>query len=192
MKFQQSKAQRQYKKRGAKIIQLRKKGLTYNQIQKILKCSKSTISYHCGKNQSEKKRVRGRKPHPLCKKVSSFKTRCTAASWRTFRIKIKTFKRRNQHRNKVKVINNYTCEDVVNKLGKNPLCYLTGRRINLKDPKSYSLDHVIPVSKGGTNELDNLEITCASANFAKADMTLKEFYNLCEEILAWRDKRANK
>lgn len=33
-----------------KIIELRKKGLTYNQIKNELKCAKSTISYHCQKN----------------------------------------------------------------------------------------------------------------------------------------------
>lgn len=192
MKPQQSKHQKKYKKQGASIRRLRKKGLSYNEIQKIVKCSKSTISYHCGKNQSEKKRVLGRKPHPLCRKVASFKTRCTASSWKTFRIKIKTFKRRNQVRNKVKVVDNYTCEDVVNKLGASPRCYLTGKVINLKDPRSYSLDHVIPVSQGGTNELKNLEITSARANSAKADMTLKEFYKLCEEVLKWRDKKNRK
>ena len=192
MKPQQSKSQRKYKKQGASILRLRKKGLSYNQIQKTLKCSKATISYHCGKNQSEKKRVRGRKPNPLCRKVASFKTRCTAQSWKTFRIKVKTFKRRNQIRNKVKVINNYTCEDVVKKLGTSPCCYLTGKSINLKNPKSYSLDHIMPVSQGGTNELNNLEITCARANSAKADMTLQEFYKLCEDVLKWKDKKNRK
>lgn len=33
-----------------KIIELRKKGLTYNQIKNELKCAKSTISYHCKNN----------------------------------------------------------------------------------------------------------------------------------------------
>ena len=32
-----------------KIIKLRKEKRTYNEIQKILNCSKSTISYHCSK-----------------------------------------------------------------------------------------------------------------------------------------------
>ncbi len=32
-----------------KIIKLRKEGKTYNEIKKILGCSKSTISYHCSK-----------------------------------------------------------------------------------------------------------------------------------------------
>ena len=32
-----------------KIIELRKKGHSYNEIVRILNCSKSTISYHCSK-----------------------------------------------------------------------------------------------------------------------------------------------
>lgn len=33
-----------------KILKLRKKGLTYNEIKNELNCSKGTISYHCRKN----------------------------------------------------------------------------------------------------------------------------------------------
>ncbi len=35
-------------------------------------------------------------------------------------------------------------------------------------------DHVIPHSHGGTNELDNLVITCAACNFGKMEYTLEE------------------
>ena len=41
-----------------KILQLRNEGKTYKQIQEILKCSKSTISYHCGVGQKEKTKIR--------------------------------------------------------------------------------------------------------------------------------------
>lgn len=34
-----------------KILKLRKEGKTYNEIKKILGCAKSTISYHCTKNE---------------------------------------------------------------------------------------------------------------------------------------------
>lgn len=36
------------------ILQLRQEGKTYTEIQKILNCSKGTISYHCGDGQKEK------------------------------------------------------------------------------------------------------------------------------------------
>jgi hypothetical protein len=35
-------------------------------------------------------------------------------------------------------------------------------------------DHVVPHSSGGTNELDNLVITCAACNFGKMEYTLEE------------------
>ena len=61
-------------------------------------------------------------------------------------------------------------------------CYLTGTPINL-ETDSYCLDHILPVSKGGTNELDNMGITIPSANAAKSDLQLEEFFNLCKLIL---------
>lgn len=44
-----------------KILKLRKEGKTYDEIKEILKCSKGTISYHCGENQKEKARIRKNK-----------------------------------------------------------------------------------------------------------------------------------
>jgi DNA invertase Pin-like site-specific DNA recombinase len=43
------------------IIDLRSKGYTYNQIQKELGCSKSTISYHLGDGQIKKTKERTRR-----------------------------------------------------------------------------------------------------------------------------------
>lgn len=40
------------------ILKLRKEGKSYNEIQAILGCSKSTISYHCGNGQKEKSKNR--------------------------------------------------------------------------------------------------------------------------------------
>lgn len=40
------------------IIDLRSKGYTYNQIQNELGCSKGTISYHLGKDQTKKTKQR--------------------------------------------------------------------------------------------------------------------------------------
>ena len=37
-----------------KIIELRKNGLNYNEISNKLKCSKSTVSYHCSKIPTQK------------------------------------------------------------------------------------------------------------------------------------------
>lgn len=172
------------------ILKLRKQGKTYSEIQKALGCSKSTISYHCG-NGNEKLRVQAqvKKRKPICKKVSSFKGRCTKADYRKFRSKLKTFRRRS-HSNKTQsksIVNNisknYSCQDVINKIGASPICYLTGARIDLNKPQTYNLDHIVPSSKGGTNDLDNLGICLKEANQAKGDLTISELIQLCKAIL---------
>lgn len=43
-----------------KIIELRQKGYSYNQIVKRLGCSKGTVSYHLGKGQKEKNKLRNK------------------------------------------------------------------------------------------------------------------------------------
>jgi len=192
-----------FKPRKDDILRLRKKGLSYRTIAKKLGCSKATISYHCGKNKSEKKRVanqKKRKGFILAKKINSFKSKCSKAQWRGFRSKIKGFKKRKPSERcratttwRVHNISkNYTCKDVISKIGATPICYLTGRKIDLNNTTSYTLDHRIPTTLGGTNDLENLEICCKEANHAKAGLSLNDFYSLCEEILAWRDKQANK
>lgn len=182
-----------YKRRREDILSLRRQGLSYREIAKSLGCSKATISYHCGQNQSEKRRVKSQEKSPLCKKVGAFKARCTRASWRYFRHKVKTFKRRAPGRGRTKwrvhnISTPYDCNDVVEKIGAKPVCYLTGKKIDLNMPSSYNLDHIVPTSKGGTNDLDNLGITCINANQAKGSLSLEEFHKLCEDVLRWRDK----
>jgi len=177
------------------IIRLRSEGKTYNQIAKELSCSKSVISYHCGSG-SEKARVKKQvaNRHPLCRKVSGFKTRCSRSNYKELQYKLKTFKRKSSrsgnHTNTIvnSVSKNYTCKDVLKKIGDNPICYLTGKSIDLNKPETYNLDHIIPTSKGGTNDLNNLGLCLWEANVAKGSLSLEDFYDLCESILAWRDK----
>jgi 5-methylcytosine-specific restriction endonuclease McrA len=80
---------------------------------------------------------------------------------------------------------------VVKKIGENPICYLTGKSINLDHPETYNLDHIIPASRGGTNDLENLGICLKEANQAKGDLLLEELYDLCDSILSWRNKCQN-
>lgn len=180
------------KRRKEDILRLRKQGKSFGQISKQLGCSKSVISYHCG-NGSEKARVarNNKSAQPICKKVNSFKSRCSKSSYDTFKRKLKGFKRKgsnNSHSIVNNISKNYSCKDVVEKIGKNPRCYLTGKKINLEDTSAYHLDHITPTAKGGSNDLDNLNICLAEANQAKGQLTLKEFYKLCEDVLKWRGK----
>jgi 5-methylcytosine-specific restriction endonuclease McrA len=83
----------------------------------------------------------------------------------------------------------FKVDDLLNKIGDNPICYLTGRPINLLDGKSYHLDHIIPKNRGGTNTLDNCDIACKDANQAKSNLMYEEFIELCKEILDHQNKR---
>lgn len=52
---------------------------------------------------------------------------------------------------------------------------------------SKSLDHVIPVSRGGTNDPSNIKICHLSCNRAKARFTLDEWLDLCRRVCAHAD-----
>ena len=181
-------------RRKEDILRLKGEGYSLCSIAKILGCAKSTVSYHCSPLGREKKRVKKQTRKPLCRKVNMFKSRCTVRGWAKLRGKVKGFKKRmkgEKNRSHWRVNNlseNFNCEDVVEKIGLTPRCYLTGRKIDLNKPKEYNLDHIVPITLGGTNDLSNLGICCAEANHAKAGLALEDFYKLCEEILAWRNK----
>lgn len=174
------------------ILKLRSEGKTYTEIAEELKCSKSVISYHCGSGK-EKERVKSqvKDRHPIERKISSFRARVTrpvgTLHKERLRAKVKTFKRADSRGNTHGLVNNittnYTYKDVLKKIGKNPICYLTGEPINLDEPSTYHLDHIIPVSKGGTNDLSNLGICKKDANYAKGNLSLTELKILCKKIL---------
>lgn len=74
-------------------------------------------------------------------------------------------------------------DEAVKKLEENPICYLTGEKIDFSHPKRYALDHIIPRSKGGSNELSNLAFTTRVANQAKSDLLYEEFVALCKKVV---------
>lgn len=43
-------------------------------------------------------------------------------------------------------------------------------------PKATTLDHLLPVSKGGRYNLANLVVACSKCNSLKSNMTEQEFY----------------
>ena len=50
-------------------------------------------------------------------------------------------------------------------------------------PNSYHFDHIVPSSKGGTNDLSNMGAATRNANVSKSDMTLEEYLQLCHKVL---------
>ena len=180
-----------------KILELRSLGNTYNQIKNILGCSKGTISFHCGQGQKEKSRSRlakRRKNNPLLKKLEHFQEVNKPNNYIESLSKITNKKISTKlsskimrfSRNKKGEYNSmFTVKDLIEKIGDNPTCYLTGRSIDLNHSRSYHLDHVVPKSKGGDDSLDNCQIACREANIAKGDLSYNEFIKLCGEVLEY-------
>lgn len=162
------------------ILKLRSEGLSYRQIKNILGCSTSTISYHCGEGQKEKNRKR----HQKWKNNNPLKVKTDRFLSRGLKMKIRDFQR---NRDKGVFVNgrefNFNYSELLEKIENNPVCYLTGEEIDLKQTALYHFDHIKPVSKGGTNHLSNLGLTTKKANRAKGDLTLNEFLGLCEKVL---------
>lgn len=178
---------------GKQIIELRKQGLSYENIAKQVGCCKSTVSYHCKSQtrvKTSEKRERQRKEEPwkfyFSRRVSAFRTRkkrSTASytmckNWRKkFSGAVLRFRKRND------MIENYDYLEALEHVGGvNTHCYLTGLPINIKKD-DYQLDHILPVSKGGTNELSNMAIATIEANQMKGGLTNEELFYWCQKIL---------
>lgn len=180
---------------GKEIIRLKSLDYTYDEIVLQLKCSKSTVSYHCGEGQKVKTASRRKNrraiSHPFVSKTEWFKytknnrgyeysktirskRRCLYDRFFNFNRNVKTGER---------FMSEYTVEDVIAKFGESPTCYLTGDKIDIGKTRTYEFDHVIPRSKGGDNSLDNMGICTKEANQAKRDMCPDEFIFFCKKVL---------
>lgn len=70
-------------------------------------------------------------------------------------------------------------------------CYICGRiftswptRKDSNGGEMLSMDHIIPVCKGGTNDETNLAIACMSCNSKKFNMTYEELIIWCNKVIA--------
>lgn len=59
-------------------------------------------------------------------------------------------------------------------------CALTGRELS---PETASLDHRSPLSRGGTDTMDNAQIIDWQINKAKGTMSNEEFISMCIEVV---------
>ena len=60
-------------------------------------------------------------------------------------------------------------------------CALTGRELDIRTAE---LDHIVPRSRNGSDDLENLRLVVPAANAAKNGMTDAEFFALCRDVLA--------
>ena len=62
-------------------------------------------------------------------------------------------------------------------------CGICGKFIPLGE---YTIDHIIPLSKGGTNDLDNLQACCGFCNKAKDDSMGEDFFRRIQNIFLYQ------
>ena len=62
-------------------------------------------------------------------------------------------------------------------------CGICGRFIPLEE---YTIDHIIPLSKGGTNDPENLQACCSFCNKAKDDSVGDDFLRRIERIYLYQ------
>lgn len=151
------------------ILRLRQEGKTYTQIQDIVGCSRGTISYHCGEGQKEKTKERTIQSRRgirsiVLRKIDLFLNRNSSS-------RLEYTKRTDIH------------EQMYNKIISNPICYITGERIDLSDSKSYSLDHINPYYISQDNSIENLGLTTKDANQSKSYLTLQQYLELCKKVV---------
>jgi 5-methylcytosine-specific restriction endonuclease McrA len=183
----------------SKILELRGQGHSYDQIKAKLGCSKGTICFHCAPGQKEKSRIRSvkrRSASPLTTKIEQFccgKKKVVNEHYKRtqeiidkeiaikLRNKMSRFFRLKDKRSYGEYM--FTSQQLLEKIGSNPACYLTGQPIDLNKSRSYHLDHIVPKSRGGDDSLDNCQIACREANQAKGDLLVEEFLELCKKII---------
>lgn len=65
-------------------------------------------------------------------------------------------------------------------------CAMTGRALT---PETASLDHMVPVSRGGQHVMDNVQVVHSEINGAKRTMLPEEFLALCAEVVEHSKKK---
>jgi 5-methylcytosine-specific restriction endonuclease McrA len=80
-----------------------------------------------------------------------------------------------KHARRAKMVGRYTAEDIAAIVNEQDgCCYYCGRALS-RDRKERHVDHMTPVSRGGTNWPDNIAVACADCNLRKGALTADEF-----------------
>ena len=51
--------------------------------------------------------------------------------------------------------------------------------------RNFTIDHVVPRSRGGTDHIDNLQLLCGACNSLKGDRP-QEYLNVARSTMRWR------
>lgn len=142
------------------ILKLRAEGKLMREIAEIAGCSMTTVQSALDPESREKRKKRNKKwraLNPIDSKCHNFNDRDTSGE--------------------------ISPEQVLKKFGNNPHCALTGTPIKWEDINSYSLDHIIPVARGGTSTIDNCQVLLSEVNQMKNQLMKDELFALCSKIL---------
>jgi len=60
------------------------------------------------------------------------------------------------------------------------ICPVTGRRLNRDNAQ---LDHIVPLKRGGRDEIENLRWVHRDVNYAKRDLLDQNFFRLCIDVV---------
>lgn len=63
----------------------------------------------------------------------------------------------------------------------NGRCGITGQPLTTK---TATIDHIVPIARGGSNDLDNLRWANKTPNHAKGNLLDDEFVLLCRQVIA--------
>lgn len=143
-------------------------------------CAPNTVKYHLNPTEKNKSFARTRRNRgflgPILKRKKDY-FQCVAGY---------RFTKSGCYAGRHRLPSVFSIEDFQIKLESSPVCYLTGEPIDLLQPKTYELDHILPISKGGDNSLENCGLTTKAANRCKSDLTIAQLEELCKKILEHR------
>lgn len=146
------------------VINVRDPNKSYQDIAQKVGCTRALVSYYLNPNIRIRNNLntrRYRQSNPLKNKLRHFTGRKTIST------------------------DSQICslQELQEKIGINPKCYLTGDPIDIRNTRTYEFDHITPTCLGGDNTVSNLGIATNVANRAKAALPLSDFLNLCRKTL---------
>lgn len=65
-------------------------------------------------------------------------------------------------------------------------CAICGKYVPFAD---FTVDHIIPISKGGTNDMNNLQCACKTCNLIKQDILPDDLMDKLSEIIIYQTKK---